>query len=215
MAAVDRYGLLLKKTSQQLETLRRFNERMPKGLRIPEFWFDNVETKDDHVQSTNSLVSYLVVKNTPEETLEYNLRLFRLAYPRTKGLGAFRVIISQLTSGKYRSGAINSFTIDLTDNWSPHNGLSIHAAFALKKNLAGIEALAAYVLQDPELIRRQDGNYLPYCNLAGLRLDKSPDSVLGFYWDNDYRRVIIVVSDAKSSSCSFAAPSVIVDSINV
>ncbi|MDR1033133.1 MAG: hypothetical protein LBL84_03960 [Candidatus Nomurabacteria bacterium] len=89
--------------------------------------------------------------------------------------------------------------VNLVDNWDRENGSSVNQARATARAkrqdgeeyyLISIEALVLYATADPKLYRSQDGESLPYYDMAGIRsggvLVESPFSI----WHAGDRQVI-------------------------
>lgn len=208
------YAHLLKSLDLQILELKELNKRMPKAMRVPDSWFNNLERDDEHVQSVQRLKFYFVVKDTIEETLAYNWKLIELTQPAIYHSGfstsADRLRLDE-TARKYSKG-IHLVEINLVDNWSPDEGRSVDQvrinAIKIGQKLAGVEAIAAYALQDPKLLQAQDGKNLPYCDLAGLQQGGGFGQVLGFYWDSSDRKACLDSWGSGSVDLGSAAPSV-------
>ena len=205
---------LLRLTSRQAADLRKLNKKMNKDMRVPDSWLNNLETDDEHVQSLERLKVYFVVKDTLEETLAYNWKLIELTQPAIYHSG-FSTNAANLRLGKtacdYAPG-VHLIEINLVDNWEPKNGRSVdqvrHSALDKGQKLAGIEVLAAYALQDPKLLQSQDGENLPYCDLAGLQQGGGFGQAPGFRWGSSGREAYLGSWNSDDVYRGYAAPSV-------
>lgn len=90
----------------------------------------------------------------------------------------------------YKAG-VHRITVNLTANWSPKNGRSVDQVLQSDgPTPVGVEVFAAYALMDPEFIKCQDGEKLPYCDSAvQVRLDGDWQNVVYFGWNRYFRKV--------------------------
>jgi hypothetical protein len=179
----QRYTSLLYPLYKQQALLLRLNADMPEGLRVPEAQIEALDTASAHVQSTKDLECFFVVRSTLEETWRFNRQLIKLTQPAIQDSGEDSQLRLHETARDYEEG-IYRIRLNLIDHWVPGKKRSVdgvrEGAVATGKLLAGIEAIGAYGLQDPELFQAQDGKTLPYCDLAGLQ---QGSFVPGFsYW---------------------------------
>ena len=113
------------------------------------------------------------------------------------------------TAHRYEPG-IHRVWINLVDNWDPEKGRTVDAVRARTvRELAAVEAVGAYGLQDPRLYQSQDGVNLPYFDCAGLEqgvgFRRVPDSL----WNEFNREVFFRSLSADSVSRRYAAPSLV------
>ena len=77
------------------------------------------------------------------------------------------------------------------------------------RELAAVEAVGAYGLQDPRLYQSQDGVNLPYFDCAGLEQGDGFRHVPYSGWHGFGRRVYFSSSSAGRVDGFFAAPSLV------
>lgn len=171
---------LLRSLEEQAIELRKLNKQMPKKMQVPDAWFDNLDTISDHVQLIEDLEFFFIVPLGPlKEVIEYQLKLIELTQPGIWRSSDFR----DETKGAYLDETVdkNMFEqcgifrrrINLVSYWDSKNGNSVdqarqHAS-ANGILLAGLAAIGAYAAQEPELYQSQDGEKLPYFDIADLR----------------------------------------------
>ena len=102
--------------------------------------------------------------------------------------------------------------LSLVDNWDPQNGPSVDKArfnASEKSNyyLASLEALALYAVADPELYRAQDGEKLPYYDMAGIKAGDFLDYAPYSHWLADSRQVHFLYYRTGFVNCRYARPS--------
>jgi hypothetical protein len=106
--------------------------------------------------------------------------------------------------------------LNLLNGWEPESGSSVslarQATMAKCQNgeecfLASIEALALYAAADPKLYQAQDGETLPFYDLAGIAsgdgFSKSPYSS----WSDEFREVFFDWHSVDGVESAFAQPS--------
>ena len=176
----SQFSHLLRSLSAQAESLRSLNEQMPKGKRVPDSWLEALDAASDHVQSVQDLEFFFVVPTgSLKEVIEYQVQLMKLTQPGIWRSSDFDNEID----GAYLDGTadkdmfakpgIYRRRINLVSYWDPKNGSSVDLARSQATEssikLAGLSAVGAYALQDPELYQKQDGENLPYFDIAELR----------------------------------------------
>ena len=210
----NQFESLLYSLDEQKELLLRLNEQLPKEQRFPASWLTKLDTTSNHVQSVEDLEFFFVVLSTLEKTWNFNQKLIELTQPGTWNPGFFGKDETQMrldpNAVVYEPG-IHRVRINLVDNWLPERGRSVdqvrfHASEGGKK-LAGIEVIGAYGLQDPKLLQSQDGEALPYCNLAGLQQGVGFARVPGFLWYRGNRKARFYSWRSGDVFADFAAPS--------
>jgi len=193
-----RYAVYLRTLYMQLEGLNILNSQM-QGLRIPDSWFDGHDIISNHEQSVEDLETFFVVKDTLQETLQYSWELIKLTQPKVSNI-SFAIDAQNLRLASnamvYKPG-IHKVRISLVDYWAYKDGQTINKvrkpASASRTKLVGAEVVGAYALQDPQLLRLQDGIHLPHCKLTGLQQGHDFDNVPFFYWDFIQHRVCLVL----------------------
>jgi len=185
----DRYKPYLQPLYRQLESLKILNTQMMWNLQVPNAWFTGLSTTEDHDQSVEDLSTFFVVKDTLRATLDYNWRLIELTQPGALGVG-FEADVNNLRLDprvRVYSPGIYRVRISLADYWAYKDGQTVNGvckpASASDKKLNGVEIIGAYGLQDPKLLRMQNGINLPHCKLIGLQQGRDFSKVPFFYWD--------------------------------
>lgn len=168
------YASYLNPLADQLELLRKLNRRMPNELRLPEAWLD-INGTSDHVQGMEDLICLFVQLETPELTWAFNQELVRLTQPAVRDSGFARTAAYMRLhplARRYAPG-VHIVRINLVAHWEPLRGRSVDQVrqemASAGQQLAGIEAIGAYALQDPWLYQLQDGEHLPFFDCAGLQ----------------------------------------------
>ena len=209
----NQFESLLYSLDEQKELLLRLNEQLPKEQRFPASWLTKLDTTSNHVQSVEDLEFFFVVFSTLEKTWDFNRKLIELTQPRTwdSGFGKDETQMRLDPNAVVYEPGIHRVRINLVDNWLPERGRSVdqvrfHASEGGKK-LAGIEVIGAYGLQDPKLLRSQDGEALPYCDLAGLQQGVGFAQVPFFLWNRSYREAFFDSWRSDNVDANFAAPS--------
>ena len=183
----NRYTQYLLPLDVQLQRLVELNKELPKKLRVPEVWFNDVDTSSDHIQTVEDLEFFFIVPGTVEETLTLNWELIRLTQPAVYRSG-FKIDADNLRlwpNTRWYEPGLHRIRINLVDNWDPENGRNVDdirtRAAGTGVLLASVEPIGAYALH-AELFRQQDGENLPYCDLAGLRQVRALGRVPCFRW---------------------------------
>lgn len=208
------FSHLLHSLDEQKSLLLGLNEQLPKEQQVPLSWpLTKLDTKSDHVQSVEDLEFFFVVLSTLEKTWDFNRKLIELTQPSTWGSGfgkdetKMRLDPSAVA---YKPG-IHRIRINLVDNWLPERIRSVNQARSHAseegKKLAGIEVIGAYALQDPKLLQSQDGETLPYCDLAGLQRGYGFCQVPGFRWLRNDHKALLGLWEPDDLSAGYAAPS--------
>ena len=209
----NQFESLLYSLDEQKELLLRLNEQLPKEQRFPASWLTKLDTTSNHVQSVEDLEFFFVVLSTLEKTWNFNQKLIELTQPGIwdSGFGKDETQMRLDPNTVVYKPGIHRVRINLVDNWLPESGRSVdqvrfHASEGGKK-LAGIEVIGAYGLQDPKLLQSQDGEALPYCDLAGLQQGDGFAQVPGFNWNRSLRKAGFYSWRSDYVDANFAAPS--------
>jgi len=187
---------LLYSLYEQTMLLEYFRTNVPDELSFPKSWLTSLDTTSTHVQSVDDLEFFFVVLDTLEKTWNFNQWIINWVQPSISDTG-FGRDETQLrldgTAVRYEPG-VHRIRINLVDNWPSLTDPSVDRvranASASGKKLAGIETIGAYGLQNPKLLRAQDGVMLPYCNLAGLQQGISFNKVPYFFWSFHSKGVV-------------------------
>lgn len=171
---------------------------MPKGKRVPDSWLEALDAASDHVQSVQDLEFFFVVPTgSLKKVIEYQVQLMKLTQP-----GIWRSYdFDNEIDGAYLDGTadkdmfakpgIYRRRINLVSYWDPKNGSSVDLARSQATEssikLAGLSAVGAYALQDPELYQKQDGENLPYFYIAELRSGGGSHKAFYSFWFSDDR----------------------------
>jgi len=206
------FASLLYSLDEQKERLLRLNGQLPKEQRFPASWL-TIDTTSNHVQSVEDLEFFFVVLSTLEKTWNFNQKLIELTQPGIwdSGFGKDETQMRLDPNTVVYKPGIHRVRINLVDNWLPESSRSVdqvrfHASEGGKK-LAGIEVIGAYGLQDPKLLQSQDGEALPYCDLAGLQQGVGFAQVPYFSWSRYGRWALFCSCQSGFVDARFAAPS--------
>ncbi|MEX2006903.1 MAG: hypothetical protein WD877_01940 [Candidatus Saccharimonadales bacterium] len=128
----------------------------------------------EHVQSVNDLQIFYVDFGSPEKNVEMWWKVLAGTQSNAWRWDGLRTDKKHLRLGpntrQYASG-IHRIRINLVANWEPEHGRTVlqvrEQASRSGELLAHTEVLAAYGLHD-ELLRQQDGENLPYADMAGF-----------------------------------------------
>jgi len=183
---------------------------MPRKLRVSDAWFD-LDTTSQHVQGVEDLEFFYVQLGTLEATWAFNQKLVALTQPAIYDSGFARDARSMRlhrTAHQYESG-IHRVRINLVDNWDPEKGRTVDAVrVRTTQELAAVEPVGAYGLQDPQLYQSQDGVNLPYFDCAGLEQGVGFRRVPYSLWDGFFREVFFSHSAGHVVGL-YAAPSLV------
>lgn len=207
------FAHLLCPLDEQRDILESLNRQMPRALRVPSMRLATLGTASDHVQSVEDLEFFFVVLDTLEKTWSFNQKLIELTQPGIwdTGFGKGETQMRLDPNAIAFSPGIHRVRINLVDNWLPESARSVdqvrfHASERGKK-LAGIEAIGACGLQNPKLFQVQDGETLPYCDLAGLQQGDGFARVPAFRWNRFSRGAHFGSWPSDRVSAYYAAPS--------
>lgn len=214
----SQFAHLLRPLSDQAETLRTLNKQMPKGKRVPDSWLESLDTVSDHVQSIEDLEFFFVVPTGAlKKVIEYQVELVKLTQPgiwRSSSFdrevdGAF--LDDTAAKGMFLKPGIYRRRINLVSYWDLKNGSSVDSArekaLASGTLLAGLSAVGAYALQDPELYQKQDGENLPYFDIAELRSGDGGSHAFCSFWFSCVRKVHFYSYGSDSVYQHYAQPS--------
>ena len=205
----SKYTPYLHSLGDQLQLLRDLNRQMPRKLRVSDAWLD-LDTASQHVQGVEDLEVFYVQLGTLEATWAFNRELVRLTQPAIYDSGFARDARSMRlhhTAHRYEPG-IHRVWINLVDNWDPEKGRTVDAVRARTvRELAAVEAVGAYGLQDPRLYQSQDGVNLPRFDCAGLEQGDGFRHVPFSLWSEFDRKVYFNSLSAGHVSWRYAAPS--------
>ena len=163
------------------------------------------------MQGVEDLEVFYVQLGTLEATWAFNQELVRLTQPAIYDSGFVardaRSMRLHRTAHRYEPG-IHRVWINLVDNWDPEKGRTVDAVRARTvRELAAVEAVGAYGLQDPRLYQSQDGVNLPYFDCAGLEQGDGFRHVPCSGWDEFDREVCFYSRSAGFVYRGYAAPS--------
>lgn len=196
------FAHLLRPLSIQAENLRNLNKQMPKGMRVPDSWFDELDVNSDHIQSIEDLETFFVVpSNRLKDVIDYQINLIDLTQPGIFYSPSFdsevdgAYLDDTANKSMFAKPGIYRVRINLVSFWDKEEGISNDKVRLLATQcdikLAGLAAVGAYALQDPELCQLQDGENLPHCDIAELRCGDDGSRVLSFSWDSDGHEIYL------------------------
>ena len=207
----SRYNQYLRPLDKQLEFLWKLTPKLPEALRVDSSWLD-VDTTSDHVQSVEDLEVFFLVSDTLEKTLALNWELMKLTQPAVYHSG-FETDAANLRLGpntRWYEPGLHRVRINLVDNWDPKQGRSIDQVRTRVAGtdtlLASIEPIGAYAVHS-ELFQQQDGENLPYCDLAGLQQGRGFAQVPLFRWYGIDSRAYLRSWGSGDAGRRYAAPS--------
>ena len=191
---------LLRPLEGQAVELRKLNKQMPKKMQVPDAWFDDLDTISEHVQLIEDLEFFFIVPlGTLKEVIEYQLKLMELTQPgiwrssdfRDETKGAY--LDETADKRMFEQCGIFRRRINLVSYWDPKNGRSVDQARQHASDngilLAGLAAIGAYAAQEPELYQSQDGEKLPYFDIADLRSGDGCSYAFYSGWNSGKREV--------------------------
>lgn len=220
---LDRYTPYLLSVTDQLERISEFNDRFWGGFFTQEeaaLALGIVGTGDyshGHVQSVDDLEILYVDFGSPEKTVEMWWKVLVGTQPNAWRWDKLKTDAKHLRLHSYArqyGPGIHRVRINLVANWEPKDGRTViqarERALATAQTLAAGEVLAAYGLHD-ELLRQQDGENLPYTDLAGYEATLPGDRPWAHYpyldWSRSGRRVrLLAYWTAYVSYYDWAAP---------
>jgi len=214
----SQFAHLLRPLSDQAESLRNLNKQMPKGMRVPDSWLEALDTASDHVQSIEDLEFFFVVPTGAlKKVIEYQVKLVKLTQPGIWRSSSFdsevdgAYLDDTAAKGMFLKPGVYRRRINLVSYWDPKNGSSVDSArekaLASGTLLAGLAAIGAYALQDFELYQKQDGENLPYFDIAELRSGGGGSWAVYSHWRSDVRRVSFRSCRSGSVYQNYARPS--------
>lgn len=192
------YARLLYPISKQAEYLRSLNKQMPRGMRVPDSWFTNLNTDSSHIQSVLDLEFFFVVPTVLlKEVIEYQIKLVELTQPEIWLSPDFISEVDGAYLGDsadklmFAKPGIYRLRINLvSDNLDPRRG-NYKARHTSSSGilLAGLAAVGAYAMQDPALYQSQDCENLLAFAISDIRSsdDKYPTLCSGWC---DYDHVV-------------------------
>lgn len=213
------FSHLLHPLSIQAPELRRKNSHITRSERVPDSWFDDLDTNSDHVQSVKDLEFFFIVPpGALKKVIEYQVRLIRMSQPNIWASMAFN---SQIDDAylDYDTADISMFAkpgiyrrrINLVSYWDFKNGSCVDQArkqaSARGILLAGLAAVGAYAAQDPRLCQKLDGENLPYLDIADLRSGDSGSQAFSMRWDLGNQQVFFDSYGSSGVNRHYGAPS--------
>ncbi len=197
------FAHLLRPLSIQATELRNLNKQMPKGIRVPDCWFDenHLDTNSDHTQMIEDLEFFFILpqQGTLKAAIEYQVKLVELTQPAIWRSSSFNSEIASAyldeTADKamFEKCGIFRRRINLVSYWDSKNGYSVDSARKQASAngilLAGLAAVGAYAAQDSELYQKQDGENLPYFDIADIRSGDDGSHAFNSYCYRNDRRV--------------------------
>ncbi|MEI6229044.1 MAG: hypothetical protein WCP11_03430 [Candidatus Saccharibacteria bacterium] len=212
------FAHLLRSLEEQAIELRRLNKQMPKKMQVPDSWFDNLDTVSDHIQLIEDLEFFFIVPpGTLKKVVEYQLKLMELTQPGIWLFSDFEEDTKNLSldstadAEMYAKPGIYRLRINLVSYWDPKNGSSVdkarEQATAAGVKLAGLPAVGAYAAQKPELYQSQDGENLPYFDIADLRSGDDGSRALYSGWRRNDREAYFGSYGSDRVDRRYARPS--------
>ena len=171
--ALDRNTSKLRSVADQLELLRRYNVQYWNGYLTKE-QLNAVIAPGDHEQRIDDLAILHVQFGSLEQTVEMWWRVYVGEQPQSWRWPELRVDAEHLrlldsNVATYEPG-IHPVRIDLVAHWEPKSGRTLEDVRTQAKQsgeiLAQLEVMSAYGLHSA-LLHEQDGESLPYPDLAG------------------------------------------------
>lgn len=216
-AGLDRYNHLLLSLSDQRVRLRRYNA-MYWGNRLTAEQLASVDTSSDHTQSVDDLEMFHVEFRSYKETVEMWWKVYVGEQPYAQDGPKYNLDRKHLclcpNTANYEPG-ISRVRINLVAHWEPKNGRTLNEVRDYAKItgevLAHTEVLSAYGIHY-ELLREQDGENLPYSELAGTVVTipgKSMPGTLYLCWSTHSRSAFLTVSLVFERILTWSAPVVL------
>ena len=198
-----------------LRTLNQQRQRLVEAG-VPEADFCSVDLKEPEQDPAAYTILFYVPDKTysqgdPASTLEFYLQMLGEELTVCRWFESPETVLRLHSRCEHYPTGVHRVVIDLTANWSQVKGRSMQEVFDEEgPPLAGVEALAAYALSSPRLIRWQDGVKLPFCdtgitnqNIGGIL------GVLYFAWDGEN---MLILNEDYSISASYSRSAPVVTS---
>lgn len=212
---------MLLSIDQQFELICRYNKQYWDG-----YFSDNEleaygpKLASDYWQSVTDLLVIHVEFGSLQETIEMWWKVFvgeQPAHWRWEPLKLdsehFKLLTSNVAT--YPARTITQVRINLVSHWEPEEGRTLEEVREQAKQsdeiLAHSEVMSAYGLHT-ELFREQDGNNLPWSDMAGTDVTLSGESrsrALCLLWFPSFRRVELYARWVGSRDRRYAAPVVL------
>ena len=170
----ERYVPMLLSLDEQQELLVRYNrEYWGSRFTYEQLHELSVDTTRDHVQSVDDLEILHVEFGSIEETVEMWWKVFVGEQPDSWRWDGLKLDTEHIrfspNTTKYEPG-VHRVRINLVAHWEPEDGRTVDEvrkqASDTHEILAHSEVLSAYGLHSA-LLREQDGDNLPYADMAG------------------------------------------------
>lgn len=193
------YHHLLRPIKQQLDYLRKLNNKLSEKHRVPDAWFDDFDTKSDHHQTFEDLEFVYIVPSTDiKQIFMFQYEIMNLVQPNTgiglcRGLELSKMKFDECTdTDLFKTPGIHKRRINLVNNWNSEpvdvslanysDGRFIGShkkelwqvrEFAKTNGfkLAGLPAIAACLVQDETLLRFMNSVFLPQICVPELLAD--------------------------------------------
>lgn len=210
------FSHLLCSLSTQAVKLRNLNKKMPKGMRVPDDWFDKLDISSNHVQMIEDLESFFIVpQGILKKVIEYQVRLVKLTQPvRCTACNTWvesAYLDETADKAMFAKPGIYRRRINLVSYWDLKNDSSVYKAREQASAngilLAGLAAVGAYAAQDPGLYQAQDGKNLPFFDIADLRSGTDGLNVAFSFWERYDRKVYFYSFRSGIDPRRFAQPS--------
>lgn len=168
-----RYTDKLLSLAEQLDLLKRYNKQYWEG-RLDDPLDHYTTWVSDHLQRVDDLEILHVEFGSPAETIEMWWRVWVGEQPKSWRWDELKLdpehfqLLAENVD-RYEAG-IHRLRIDLTAHWEPETGRTLEEVRVQAKvngeTLAHTEVMSAYGLHTA-LLREQDGENLPYSDMAG------------------------------------------------
>lgn len=213
-----RFTPLLLTLEQQFELICRYNQQYWDG------YFSDKELEayrpklvSDHQQSVTDLLVFHVEFGSLEETIEMWWRVFMGEQPghwrwESLKLDSQHCMLVPSHVATYPPKTITQVRLNLVSHWEPEEGRTLEQVrervAASGEILAHTEVMSAYGLHTA-LFREQDGDTLPWADLAGTDVmvpGESERHALYVYWAPGYRKARLLAYWVDNRSRKWAAP---------
>jgi hypothetical protein len=208
---------MLSSLPEQAVELKRLNKKMPKGMRIPDSWFNDLDTTSCEAQKPDRLEFFFVVPSTNlADIINYQIKLLKLTQPNVylpcdfKTAADTAYLDETADAGIFTKVGIHRLVINITAYFDYTKRKSVDCVRKMAKEdavlLAGLPSLGALALQHPEFIQL-DSHKPPY----ELHVDVADvvfpnNKALHIHWSKDDQALHIKLCKAKVFDRHYVRP---------
>lgn len=208
---------LLRSLPEQAVELKRLNKKMPKSMRVPDSWFDDLDTTSCEMQRPQRLEFFFVVPSTElADVINYQVKLLKLTQENIYLPRDFKTAVGMAQLDEtadatiFTKVGIHRLVIDITAYFDYTKKKSVDCTRKMAKkdavSLAGLPSISALALQHPEFLQL-DSDKPPYA----LHMDAADvvfpnNKALYLHWSKDDQALHIKLCGAKLSDRHYVRP---------